>query len=120
ESRVTSRQKELAPAWTTLWAEADRALHSREQTLPTDWVSRAKTALDAVQIPGWPLFSLFAPRNLLPFMFAIALTLAFLPAPARADTAAENYKKRDSPAAETEWSKAVEQSPADWITRHNL
>jgi tetratricopeptide (TPR) repeat protein len=119
-SRIASRQKELAPAWTTLWNEADRALHSREQTLSKDWVSRASTALDGVQIPGWPAFSLFTPRNLFPFMFAVALMLALAPTPARADTAAENYKKGDFPAAETEWSKAVEQSPADWIARHNL
>ncbi|HEY4249501.1 MAG TPA: BatD family protein [Lacunisphaera sp.] len=120
ESRITSRQKELAPAWTTLWKEADRALHSREQNLPKDWASRAKTALDAVQIPGWPPFSLFATRNLLPFLFTFALILALAPTHAYADTATDNYKKGDFTTAETEWNKAVERSPADWIARHNL
>ncbi|MEO6992884.1 MAG: BatD family protein, partial [Lacunisphaera sp.] len=120
ESRIASRQKELAPAWITLWNEADRALHSREQALPKDWVARAQTALEGVQIPGWPPFSLFAPRNLLPFLFAVALMLALAPTHAYADTATDNYKKGDFPAAETEWNKAVEQSPADWIARHNL
>jgi tetratricopeptide (TPR) repeat protein len=82
--------------------------------------SRAKTAVDNVKIPSWPPFSLLAPRNLLPFMFALAVILALAPTPARADPAADNYKKGDFAAAETEWSKTVVQSPTDWIARHNL
>ncbi|MEJ1973370.1 MAG: BatD family protein [Lacunisphaera sp.] len=33
-----------ASPWAALWSEADRALHSREASLPADWVDRAERA----------------------------------------------------------------------------
>ena len=54
-------------AWTTLWAEADRALYGINNTLPDDWVVRAEAALEATRVPGWQPSSLFQPRNLLPW-----------------------------------------------------
>jgi tetratricopeptide (TPR) repeat protein len=117
-TRIATQQKEAAAEWTALWTEADRALHSKEHTLPKDWVSRADTALNAVIVPSWPPFSLFAPRNLLPFLFTLVLLIA--PVAAQADTASESYKRGDFSSAETDWRKSLESSPADWATRHNL
>jgi tetratricopeptide (TPR) repeat protein len=106
-----------AAAWTTLWNEADRAQHGRDGTLPSDWLVRAEGALQAVKIPGWPVFSLFAPRHLLPFLFALAI--AFAPASARAD-ATEDYKRGNYAAAQSAWQKSVAAAPHDWAARHNL
>lgn len=104
--------------WSRLWAETDRALHSRENTLPNDWLARADEAVQAVRVPGWPPFSLFAGRNLLPFLFTLALLLA--PVAAQADPAGDAYKRGDFSGAETEWRKALAAAPADWAARHNL
>jgi tetratricopeptide (TPR) repeat protein len=120
ETRIGLRQKDAATTWTKLWNEADRALHGRDRTLPKDWVTRAESALAAVKIPGWPPFSLFAPRNLMPFLFVFTLMFALAPASVLGDTASDNYKKGDFASAETEWAKTLAQSPDDWIARHNL
>ncbi|MBA3848560.1 MAG: protein BatD [Opitutus sp.] len=114
---VSAHSKDAASAWTTLWNEADRAQHGRDGRLPQDWVLRAEGALQAVKVPGWPVFSLFTPRHLLPFLFA--LSVAFAPAVARAD-AAEDYKRANYAAAQAAWQKAVAADPADWAARHNL
>jgi hypothetical protein len=115
---VTRLMPDAAPNWAKLWSEADRALHSQETRLPDDWMIRAERALQAVRVPGWPLFSLFAGRNLLPFLFT--LVLVFAPVAAHADAAGEAYKHGDFAAAETTWDKAVKATPADWTARHNL
>jgi hypothetical protein len=115
---VNRHSKDAASAWAKLWSEADRALHSRENQLPADWLTRAEGALAAVKVPGWPPFSLFAGRNLLPFLFTLALLLA--PVAAQADTATDRYKAADFPAAETGWRAAVSAAPSDWTARHNL
>ena len=115
---VTARERDAAPNWARLWSEADRALHGREQTLPKDWQSRAESALQAVRVPGWPPFSLFAARNLLPFLFTLILVLA--PVAARADAAGEAYKRGDFAAAEAAWRKTLGTAPSDWTARHNL
>ncbi len=107
-----------APTWAKLWSEADRALHSRENQLPADWLTRAEGALAAVSVPGWPPFSLFAGRNLLPFLFTLALLLA--PVAAHADVATEAYKRGDFAAAEAGWRKTLAAAPDDWTARHNL
>ena len=109
---------DAASPWARLWSEADRALHSRENSLPADWLTRAEGALQTVRVPGWPPFSLFATRNLLPFLFTLALLLA--PVTGSADTASEAYKHGDFAAAETAWRQAVTATPADWSARHNL
>jgi tetratricopeptide (TPR) repeat protein len=54
--------------WAELWAEADRALYGENHALPEKWVGRAEAALDATPVPRWRLFSLFEPRNLLPWI----------------------------------------------------
>jgi hypothetical protein len=115
---VSKHSKDAASTWAKLWSEADRALHSRENQLPADWLTRAEGALAAVKVPGWPPFSLFASRNLFPFLFTLALLLA--PVAAQADTATDRYKAADFPAAEAGWRTAVTATPADWTARHNL
>ncbi len=115
---VTRQSKDAASAWAKLWSEADRALHSRENQLPADWLNRAEAALAAVKVPGWPPFSLFAGRNLFPFLFTLALLLA--PVAARADLAADRYKAADFHAAESGWRTTVTAAPSDWTARHNL
>lgn len=108
-----------ATAWAKLWSEADRALHSRDTALPQDWALRAEGALRAVKVPGWNLFSLFAGRNLLPFLSAL-LVLFVLSTPSAARADAEAYKRGDFAAAEKSWQAAVRTAPADWAARHNL
>ena len=115
---VTALDRDAAAKWTELWNEADRAQHSRERELPKDWLSRAEEALQAVRVPGWPPSSLFAGRNLLPFLFVFCLL--FIPSTARAATADEAYRQGEFAAAETDWRKAALTAPADWTTRHNL
>ena len=115
---VARYSADAAAAWARLWSEADRALHSRDPQLPADWANRAENALLAVRVPGWPIFSLFAGRNLFPFLFTLAIM--FLPLVARADAGADAYKRGDFAAAATAWHKALDANPADWTLRHNL
>lgn len=114
---IARRAKDAAGAWNALWNEADRAQHSRDGALPPDWPLRAEGALQAVRVPSWPVFSLFAPRHLLPFLFA--LVVAFAPTLARADAAAD-YRAARFTAAENTWRKAAAADPRDWPLRHNL
>lgn len=119
-ARIATRQKDAAEVWATLWSEADRAQHGRDNTLPTDWHLRAEGALRAVRVPGWPVFSLFAPRHLFPFAAAALAVIALLsPAPARADTLAD-YRAGKFTDAEQAWQSAVAATPQDWALRHNL
>ena len=107
-----------ATAWTTLWSDADRALHSREGALPSDWTARADRALAEAKVPGWNSLSLFAGRNLLPFLFVLLVALA--PLSVKAETPAEAYKRGDFATASTAWAKDVATAPSDWTARHNL
>lgn len=117
---IAARAKDAAAAWSALWAEADRAQHSRETALPTDWPLRAEGALQAVRIPGWPISSLFAPRHLFPFLFVVlVLSALFVPSHARADAPAD-YRTGRFTAAESAWRKAIAASSRDWTLRHNL
>jgi hypothetical protein len=118
---VSRRSQDAASAWARLWSEADRALHGRENTLPPDWMTRAEGALQAVKVPGWPLFSLFAGRNLVPFLYVLLGLLAlWAPPAALATTPADHYKAADFPAAEAGWRTMLAATPADWTARHNL
>ncbi len=117
QETIAARAKDAAGAWSALWNEADRAQHSRDGALPTDWPLRAEGALQAVRIPSWPVLSLFAPRHLLPFLFA--LVVVFAPNVARAD-APSDYKAGRFTAAESAWRKSVSADPRDWTLRHNL
>jgi hypothetical protein len=130
-----------ASAWAKLWSEADRALHSRENQLPADWLTRAEGALAAVKVPGWPPFSLFAGRNLLPFLgrtedlkaeglnqsirvaawLVVLFSLSvFQPSAFGAESAVEAYKRGDFNAAEQNWRTEIKSAPNDWTARHNL
>lgn len=115
---VASHAKDAAAAWAALWADADRALHGHETDLPTDWIVRAQGAAQAVRLPEWSPFSLFRTRNLLPFVFALALVVPS--GRLRADEAHDAYARADFPAAEAAWRKQIEETPADWTARHNL
>jgi len=118
---VGARSRDAASGWARLWSEADRALHSRDHTLPKDWMTRAEGALQAVKVPGWPPFSIFAGRNLLPFIYVLlGLYVLWAPPPALAATPADSYKQTDFPAAEAGWRSARAAAPADWTARHNL
>lgn len=114
---VAAQFTDAADTWATLWNEADRAQHSRDAALPADWSVRAAAALAAVKVPGWPVFSLFAPRHLFPF--AIALLCALAPLTGRAD-ATDDYKRGNFAAAQSAWQKTVAATPTDWTARHNL
>ncbi len=107
-----------ATTWARLWSEADRALHGREATLPADWLTRADNAVQAAKVPGWNVFSLFAGRNLFPFLLILLALLG--PSPLKADPAADAYKRGDFAIATTEWAKVVTATPNDWTARHNL
>ncbi len=133
--------QDAAPAWARLWSEADRALHSRDNQLPADWTNRADGALQAVRVPGWPPFSLFAGRNLFPFLgraeelkteglnqiirvaawLLVLLGLSALqPSALGAESAADAYKRGNFPVAEKSWLAGIGTAPSDWTVRHNL
>ncbi|HWA25503.1 MAG TPA: BatD family protein [Lacunisphaera sp.] len=118
QASVARAAREAANPWATLWSEADRALHSRESNLPGDWTVRAERALQAVKVPAWNPFSLFAGRHLLPFLFVFCVL--FVPPPVSAETAADSYKRGEFVAAGSEWAKSVKAAPTDWVARHNL
>ncbi|HEY8994403.1 MAG TPA: BatD family protein [Lacunisphaera sp.] len=121
QAAVARRAPTAAATWSQLWSEADRALHGRENSLPADWLQRAEAALQAVKVPGWNPLSLFAGRNLFPFLFSLLLLSALCtPSAARADAAVDSYKRGDFPAAEQNWRSAVKAAPTDWTARHNL
>ncbi|MBI2496895.1 MAG: BatD family protein, partial [Opitutae bacterium] len=112
---VGTRSRDAASAWARLWSEADRALHSRDQALPPDWMNRAEGALQAVKVPGWPPLSLFTGRNLLPFLYVLfGLYVLWVPSAALAAAPADAYKAADFPAAEAGWRTALAANPADW------
>ena len=135
-SCVAAHSRDAASAWTELWNEADRTQHGPVIALPADWTARAESALQAVKVPGWNPFSLFAGRHLLPSVgkaerlnpiIRVALWLvvffslsALQPSAFGAEPAVEAYKKGDFPAAEKNWQATVKTAPNDWTARHNL
>jgi hypothetical protein len=118
QSSVARFAPAAAPAWATLWSEADRGLHSRDADLPADWTARAEKAVQSAAVPGWNVLSLLAPRNLLPFLFV--WLFAFAPLSLQAETPAEAYKRGDFAAASAAWARDVAAAPHDWTARHNL
>ncbi len=104
--------------WHKLWADADRVLYSEHPSLPQDWAEQALEKLDRVELPHFSALSLFAPKNLLPF---VACLLALLALPAgRGATALEMYRDGKFSEAQGLWSVQVAHAPTDWIARHNL
>jgi tetratricopeptide (TPR) repeat protein len=138
---VVDQSESAATTWAKLWDEADRALHSQSGELPSDWASRAESALRLAKVPGWSVFSLFHRRNLLPFLgrierpntqglnqvigaaapvvFVLGLFI-FLPSALGSDNGVEAYKRGDFPAAETAWRTELTAAPDNWSARHNL
>ena len=106
-------------AWSRLWREADRALYGDDvKTLPADWLTRAQAALAAKRAPRFPVFSVLAPRNLLPL---VAMAALFLTAAPTVDAdALQDYATGDFEAAEAAWQTTVTATPTDWIAHHNL
>ena len=140
-SAVALQLPAASAAWARLWSEADRAQHSRDRALPADWLTRAESALQAVQVPAWPPLSMLAPRNLLPFLgdsespratatngllrAAVWLLVLFSfsalqPSAFGDESPADAYRKGDFPAAERDWQTALTAAPDDWTVRHNL
>lgn len=107
------------PAWSTLWAESDRALYGAKAALPADWVARATAALAAKRVPGFQPARLFLPRNLFPFAALIVCGLFALVSLHAADGGVQ-YRAGDFAAAEKTWRDAIAANPTDWIARHNL
>lgn len=112
-----------SPEWMKLWTEADRALYSAEAELPADWSARASAALAAKTVPGFSPTRIFLPRNLFPFVAAIAL--AALTVFASTGHAAERdpaaaYRAGDFETAATAWQKLVRENPTDAAARYNL
>jgi hypothetical protein len=116
-------------AWSQLWAESDRALYSPTAELPGDWPQRAEAALAAKRIRGFSALTAFFPRNLFPFVAALAILVWFAPQvhaqevpaadAAPADPAAA-YRRGDFAAAEKGWLETVTLHPSDAVARHNL
>lgn len=117
-AQVGRQSRDAAATWSQLWQEADRVLHGPAAPLPADWTLRAQGALQAVRVPGWNVLTLFAARNLFPFLFA-GLVLLAVPG-ARADAGADAYKRGDFAAAESAWRKSLAATPVSWTGRHNL
>ncbi len=106
------------PAWATLWTEAEQALYSSQNDLPSDWQARAEAALAAKKVPGTAWLRTFAPRNLLP-IFTLILSISLLP-DLRANDPTEDYRQGEFKSAEQTWRDISESNPTDWIARHNL
>ncbi|MBE7537547.1 MAG: BatD family protein [Opitutaceae bacterium] len=110
--------KSALAAWIDLWAEADRVLYSIRQNLPEGWIERAQGAMASASLPRFSLLSLFAPRNLLPFVASFCV-LMILP-PVRGANALELYREGKFAEAQKSWSDQVARDPTDWVARHNL
>ena len=104
----------------TLWAETDRTLYGENVALPSDWSTRARVALAALPLPRFSPFRLFLPRNLFPFIAALALAVLITPAQLQAAEAAADYQRGDFPAAEKAYRVILAANPTDALARHNL
>lgn len=105
-------------SWHDLWADADRVLYSENTNLSQGWAERALERMERVDLPHFSVLSLFAQKNLLPFVASLLVLLA-LPV-ARGSTAFEMYRDGRFSEAQSIWSKQIERAPTDWIARHNL
>jgi tetratricopeptide (TPR) repeat protein len=94
-------------------------IYGPNATLPTDWTTRAKAALQDAPLDDVPIADSFRPRNLFPFVALLALALA-LGSTVRADAGADAYAKGDFSGAESLWRKAVAASPKDAHAHYNL
>ena len=114
------RASTASAALKTLWAEADRTLYGENISLPIDWSARARTALAALPLPRFSPFRLFLPRNLFPFIAALALAVIITPAQLQAADGAADYRRGDFPAAEKAYRAILAANPTDALAHHNL
>jgi len=114
-----------ANPWQILWTEADRALYGPGESLPTDWIDRAETALASKRVSSFSPFQLFLARNLLPFAAALTIgawmvTTAFAQEKSPAPDPLTAYRGGDFSSAAQTWRETLSANPTDWIARHNL
>ncbi|ATC62524.1 hypothetical protein CMV30_00220 [Nibricoccus aquaticus] len=115
------RVPDSSSPWSTLWLEAERCLYRSDTPLPADWTARAEAALAARPVKSFSAFSLFLPRNLLPFAAALALVLLSFPGSLSAQDAAKAaYDRSDFTTAEKTWRDQLAKTPTNWIAHHNL
>ncbi len=111
-------------AWLALWAESEQAVYGPESRLPEGWGTRATAALAATPAPAFALRQWFLPRNLLPWILALAALAAFgLPESVRAsdpDAGPGAYRRGDFAAAESAWRDAAKAAPSNWSARYDL
>jgi tetratricopeptide (TPR) repeat protein len=120
-STLNSQPPAPSASWSTLWLEAERCLYGANTPLPADWIARAEAALAARPVKAFSAFSVFLPRNLLPFAAALLIGLTFAPSSMRAQSVAKAaYDRSDFAAAEKSWREQLANTPTDWIAHHNL
>lgn len=115
---LQARGNQDADTWMDLWKEVDRALYSGTSHLPSNWVERARGAIERQRVPAFSALSLFKPQNLLPFV-ALFTLIAALPS-LHGASALESYAKGDFPAAQSAFRERLASHPTDWIAHHNL
>jgi len=114
------RATNASDALKTLWAETDRTLYREKGALPADWPARAHTALAALPLSRFSPFRLFLPRNLFPFIAALALIGLIAPARLSAADGAAEYRRGDFLAAEKAYRGILAAHPTDALAHHNL
>lgn len=113
--------------WPQLWREADAFLFRPDGTLPTDWVPRAQSALQARRAPSFPVAAVLHPRNIVPSLgLLLAVALAAPDSARAADPVAPatdpvaDYAAGKFAAAASAWQAQIKANPTDWAAHHNL
>ncbi|MDR1497412.1 MAG: BatD family protein [Puniceicoccales bacterium] len=112
--------------WTTLWRDADRTLYLPNSDLPPSWLKDARLAWKTTRPPRYNPLRAFFPKNLFPFLSALALSAALLTtntahaAQNNATDAAAAYAAANFDIAGQRWRENISRNPTDWSSRHNL
>jgi len=110
-----------AKIWEQLWTESERVLYRSNEALPSDWVSRARDALQQKPAPSFSVLQLFQLKNLLPFAAAWLILALSVPHLVAAEiSAAQSYREARFADAEKSWQTALQAHANDWSARHNL
>jgi tetratricopeptide (TPR) repeat protein len=116
-----SRPSPSDAAWAALWLDAERCLYRADTPLPADWIARAETALAARPVKSFSAFSIFRPRNLLPFAATLIVCLSAITPDAQAQGAAVSaYARSDFSSAEKFSREQLAKNPTDWAAHYNL